>query len=273
MPFSKVGQNVVYKALLERRLQGTDFSSRTEASILAYQERCGVSITESRIWSAARNEFGNPRIGDLLWRFLHQKVRTGGDLEWLQLCPIHGVYLTHHHIWIECTVAQAVWEEFRLTWDALGDTPAPLVRTMAEMIAFMAICPRQVFKGVTRRRWDVLFQAVVWALWKSYLTHWFDKPEKWWSPEAAKSYYRSLIRKQIHTDRIICIYERYQSLKYSLKMFLELWGESAKMMKVRKGSKCLMRLHDEDPGVWMDEDFGPTVHDDPERPVWEEIDD
>ena len=42
--------------------------------------------------------------------------------------------------------------EFRLTWAALGDTDAPVVRTMSELIAFMAICPRHIPKGAQRRR-------------------------------------------------------------------------------------------------------------------------
>ena len=71
VPFEKVSQNAIYSSLLQRRLQGIDFSARTEAPALAYRERCGTSITENRIWAGARNEFGNPRIRDLLWRFLY----------------------------------------------------------------------------------------------------------------------------------------------------------------------------------------------------------
>ena len=245
VPFERVSQNMVYQKLLSRRLQGHNFSSRTEGPIMAYQERCNTSITESRVWAGARNEFGNPRIGDLLWRFLHQKVKTGSDLTWipveLQRCPIHRVDLTHDHIWIRCTVAEAVWEEFALTWNSLGGAEAPLVRTMAELIAFMAICPRQVPKGPQRRRWEVLFQGAVWTLWKSYLTHWFEKPEKMWLPEAARKYYRSMIRTQIYSDRITCIYERYQSVKHSPETFEKVWGEAPRKMKVRKGPKCLDR--------------------------------
>ena len=119
--------------------------------------------------------FGSPRIGDLLWRFLHQKVKTGSDLPWieeeLQRCPIHSVDLTHYHIWIGCTVAEAVWKELTLTWESLGGAKVPLVRSMAELIAFMAVCPKQVPKGPQRRRWQVLFQGAIWTLWKSYLTY------------------------------------------------------------------------------------------------------
>ena len=152
--FERVSQNAIYKALLDRKLPEVDFSPRTERSILAYQERCNAFIKENRIWAGARNEFGNPRIGDLLWRFLHQKVKTGSDLPWieeeLQRCPIHRVDLTHHHIWIECTVAGAVWEEFTLTWESLGGAKVSQVRSMTELIAFMAVCPKQVSKGPQR---------------------------------------------------------------------------------------------------------------------------
>ena len=79
----------------------------------------------------------------------------------LQRCPIHRVDLTHQHIWIECTVVEAVWDEFLLTWKSLGGTEVPVVRSIAELIAFIVISLSQVPKGPQRKRWQVLFQGVV----------------------------------------------------------------------------------------------------------------
>ena len=60
-----------------------------------------------------------------------------------------------------------------------------------------------------------------------------------WLPDAARKYYRSMIRTQIYSDRITCLYERYQSAQHSPEMFEKLWGEAPRIL--RKGPKCLNR--------------------------------
>ena len=86
-----------------------------------------------------------------------------------------------------------------------------------------------------------------------------------WVPEAARKYYRSMIRTQIYADRITCIYERYQSAKHSPEGFEELWGEAPRKLKIRKGPKCLDRESGvEDPqndiqDDWMDEEVSPSL--------------
>ena len=84
-----------------------------------------------------------------------------------------------------------------------------------------------------------------------------------WVPDAARKYYRSMIRTQIYADRITCIYERYRSVKHSSEGFEELWGEAPRKMKIRKGSKCLNResggYDSQDDDIrddWMDEEAG-----------------
>jgi len=230
-----------YKLILAGKLQSTNFTDRIEGPILAYQRRFGQRVTADRMWAAARNKFGTPRIGDLLWRLLHKKVRTGTDLAWMplarQLCPIHNVDHSIEHIWLSCTVSKAVWEEFATIWGRLSPTPAAETVTINEMIAFMALSPK--LNGIQRRRWDILYQTAIWSLWKCYLSHSFDDPIKYWEPEAARSYYRILVRKQILTDRVLCLHERYRTKDYSEKMFNSLWGELPNMLKVRKGPLCL----------------------------------
>ena len=105
----------------------------------------------------------------------------------------------------------------------------------------MLICPGHIPKGAQRRRWQILYQAAIWIIWKSCLTHWFDKPVKWWWPEVAKEAYHAYVKKQIHTDRILCMLERYKGSKYSTERFEEVWSEAPRKLKVRKGPMCLGR--------------------------------
>ena len=62
-----------------------------------------------------------------------------------------------------------------------------------------------------------------------------------WLLEAARKYYRSIIRTQIYSDRITYIHERYQDTKYSPEAFKKLWGEAPRKIKVRRGPRCLER--------------------------------
>ena len=54
-----------------------------------------------------------PKAGDLLWRLLHGRVLTGTQLSWIDpalwYCPSHHCDLTIQHVWMECSVAEAVW--------------------------------------------------------------------------------------------------------------------------------------------------------------------
>lgn len=59
----------------------------------------------------------------------------------------------------------------RRSWEFLVDTPRPRApNPVNELIAFMAL-PPGAMDNIERRRWSLLYQTAVWALWKAiYLT-------------------------------------------------------------------------------------------------------
>ena len=253
-----------YNIALNRRQGKVDFLERTEGPVQAYRRMFGVeTVSPPQLWMA-RNKFGHPRIGDLLWRLLHDKVATGTDLEWIptnqQLCPIHNVGYTKQHIWLECSVAADVWEEFQEVYGRLTDEEARIPKTMSELKVLMAVGPplrdvldEEVLNQLSetekeeekrrvelyKRRWHILFPMTVWAIWKAYLTHSHDDPTPLWGMETARNSLRQMIGKHIGTDRILCLYEKYRNKRYNPEVFRDLWGEPARTFKVRKGPQCL----------------------------------
>ena len=56
-----------------------DFSGRVQGPLQAYHDATGVKVDAGQLWQGARNKFATAKAGDLLWRFLHQKVEVGVD--------------------------------------------------------------------------------------------------------------------------------------------------------------------------------------------------
>jgi hypothetical protein len=104
-----------YKLLMARKLQDISLDVRADRIAVDYQNRFGIVIPTKRIWKAAHKFTALLKSGDLLWRMLHDKIKTGSELDWLpevvQRCPIHSCSLSLRHIWVKCEVALEVWYE------------------------------------------------------------------------------------------------------------------------------------------------------------------
>ena len=172
-----------------------------------------------------------------------RKVITGRSLDWLpaqrQDCPVHHCDLTIYHIFIECTVSMAVWQKIGEIWLHIDRTEFIPPRVVDKLIACMAMSP--VLYKPRRRRWLVLYQTAVWALWKAYLSHSFDLPHAYWNPEAARGYYRELINSLILSNRVLSTNEKYRNHDYNEEAFEKVWGENPKTLKVLRGPRCLHR--------------------------------
>ena len=79
----------------------------------------------------------------------------------------------------------------------------------------------------------------VWAFWKAHLAHSFDEPISLWEPAAAQGLYHNMVKKHIGADRATSVFEKYQGKSYNAKVFLGLWGEHPRSVKVRQGPKYL----------------------------------
>lgn len=158
-----------YKIILEKLIANVDYRDRTRKPIEAFQRLAGLKKTSKQMWTAVGKEFRVLKSGDLLWRFLHQKIKTGRDISWAkeaqQVCPIHRTGMTTNHVWLECTVTIAIWEELKTIVKDPGDegrgTRLISPKSMDEVIALMAFSP---YKGPKDRRWKGLYQSAVWCL-------------------------------------------------------------------------------------------------------------
>ena len=234
--------NKAYKMLLKQKLKGINFNDRAMGPIEAYRARTGVVVRPARLWRAARDALNVKKAGDLLWRMLHGRVLTGKELHWidprLQLCPLHQCDLSIHHVWIECTVAGAVWREAAQIWRNLRsrrEFRPP--RSQNEMVALTAFSP-----NLTRaegRRWHAIYRTAVWCIWKAYLSYSFEMDHLLWSPDAATTFYREFMGRKIMTERTLSLSERYQNKEFNEKVFQAVWGQRPQDVKVLKGPDCL----------------------------------
>jgi hypothetical protein len=211
--------------------------------------------------AAASREFRIPKAGDLLWRFLHRRVVTGSKITWIprdrQICPIHGVDLTIEHIWMDCSVAKAVWTELKDILQYLGGRRFIHVippRTRDSLIVFMAFSPG--CKGLEDRRWKILYQTAVWCIWKDFLSHSFASAFQLWHPEAAVTNFRETVKRQILADRAACLIERYWNREINPKEFQRRWGQAPTKMSIIRGPDCLLRHREvpEGENEWETED-------------------
>ena len=65
----------------------------------------------------------------------------------------------------------------------LSTTKPRIPVSIDELITFMALCPVHAAAKSGERRWEITYQTAVWAIWKAYLSHSFDQPHNYWTPE------------------------------------------------------------------------------------------
>ena len=120
--------------------------------------------------------------------------------------------------------------------------PQPVIpHSNDELLAFMALYPDHRMRAPAKRRWQILYQTAVWAIWKAYLSHSFAEPHDFWHPDAALEYHKELIRTRIFTDRAVCIKEVTRSDHYDPVRFQAIWWQYLKHIRVRKGPLRLAR--------------------------------
>ena len=238
---AKCSFRTCYRAILAWKCRNVDFSEQTRGPARAYAMITGRKISDQEVWKAARNQFVLPKSGDLLWRLLHNKVRTGKRLTWLskeqQHCPIDGCDLTIEHIWIECLTAQAVWQEFSALWEFFGTGKANIPKNKNELLALWAVGPYK--SRLTNRRWRILYTTLVWCLWKAYLSFSFGESLDTLNPNGMRAHFRLMVLSKIHTDRTLSLNQNYTGKDYNAKVFEELWGEAPAAMRVSAQPLCL----------------------------------
>ena len=141
----------IYNELVRTRTYGLNYNHKLREITRELRETLPTRrIRTTEIWSACLDRTSTGRQNDLLFRLLHGQIKTGTDLHWLgndaQRCPVDGEIQTKDHLWVECTTAKQLWEQFAKIWAKIegpeGGSPHPATpRNMAHLIGLLAITP------------------------------------------------------------------------------------------------------------------------------------
>ncbi|SNX84637.1 related to Retrovirus-related POL polyprotein [Melanopsichium pennsylvanicum] len=120
-PIWKTSFKAIYRRMIDLKTEGISYDHQIVPLLQIYNAHTGKKGDTKMIWRSARNNFLTPKQGNLLWRFLRQKVLVGQDLHWLdredQECPSCHVLSSVEHLWISCPTAQQIWDLVRTTWE------------------------------------------------------------------------------------------------------------------------------------------------------------
>jgi hypothetical protein len=250
LPLRRSKYQEVYSQMVIRKTKNIDFRQTLEGPRVALSEMLGKEISHDELWREIRRYERNAKADDLLWRFLHAKVKVGMELDWLlpekKICPScrtpegERVPLTLEHVWIECKAAQQVWDLFNSVWTRLyGWSPRFLPTSRDTLIALFAKCPYS--RAADKSRWIILYTAAVWTLWRAYLDSSIDDAE--FHPIKVRVRYWEELKKIIIRDKVLAMHPRYQDgRRHSLNGFHAIWGISASLISLKRIPQCLVGL-------------------------------
>ena len=233
-----------YKTLIRQKIEDVDFFARIQKFIEVFHRVSSDKLNSNQLWQIAKTQFDISKVENLLWRFLHQKVKVEVNWEWLKKsqrsCLIHEILFTLHHIWIKCNVTKTIWQKMKEIWEYLDIFKIVISNTIFELIVFMTVCFITT-KKVIARRWKITYQIAVWAIWKTYLSHFFALSHAYWNANVVVAYYLELLRNRILNDRILCMKERHRNNQYNAKKFKKLWEQYSNQIRIVVDSQCLFK--------------------------------
>lgn len=205
-------------------------------------------VTHSDLWKEIRQYERNAKADDLLWRFLHSKVKVGSEIDWLmpeKQCPTcrtpkgEQVLLTLEHVWIECEAARQVWDLFGSVWEVLqGEKPRFLPSSRDTLIALFA---KSHWSVAGKRRWIMLYTSAVWEVWRAYLDSSIDDAE--FHPTQVRVRYWDELCKIIRREKILALNPRYQAIgRHSEELFERTWKAKAQSISLKHPPRCLTGL-------------------------------
>ncbi|KIW22179.1 uncharacterized protein PV07_12496 [Cladophialophora immunda] len=226
----------VYKALIRHERGDCTLDDRIEGIVLTMSRALRRAVRASEIWNAVLKRNRLPKTNDLLYRLLLDKVLTGAKLLWtgeegVDTCPLDGHEQTITHLWIECDIAKAVWQEMReIHLSATrsrrrGPYNAPIPTTREELLGFMAIGPPGLTNRHDKARWHTLYSEAVWQIWKLYLNNQFR--EENFTARGAVQVYRGAIQTRIMMDRALIFNPVRSDFRAKNRAgFTKVWGQS-----------------------------------------------
>ena len=234
----------IYKTLMQQRIEDVNFFVRVKEFIDAFHRVIDERLISDRLWQTIKTRFDIFKVENLLWRLLHQKIKIEMNWKWLKksqrFCLIHDVFFTLQHIWVKCSVTKIVWQKMKKIWKYFDTFKFVQSNTVSELIVFMTIC--FIITESTVKRWNIIYQTTMWAIWKIYLFHFFALSHVYWNVEVAVAYYRKLFKIRILSDRILCMKEIHKNKEYNAKKFKKLWNQFSKQIRIVIDSRCLFKF-------------------------------
>ncbi|SPO32440.1 uncharacterized protein UTRI_02997 [Ustilago trichophora] len=188
------------------------------------------------IWRSARHEFLTPKQGDLLWRFLHQKVLVGMDLHWLeeedQQCPNCHIPSSVEHLWIHCPAARELWDLVKLIWERAwvqtnpdeGTPPFPNIETQHDLATWLALAP--VSGPFHAQRWKIFFGTAIWSIWVAYLRWSYKEDLSALFPASICAIFINYLSNRFQEDRLLSLNSLYTNKTFNVQAFESTWGQS-----------------------------------------------
>lgn len=247
VPLRKISYQSIYKVLMKDYVKEVDFSGAIEGPRQALSRMLGRNIPSHELWKEVRRYERNPKADDLLWRFLHAKVKVGMEIDWLlpdkKYCPCCStaedgeVAIIIDNVWINCKAARQVWDLFGGVWTRLtGHRPKILPTSKDTLIAMFARAPYQ--SKAAKVWWIILFTAAVWMLWRSYLDASIDGAP--FNPVQVRVRYWEELCKIVWREKVLAVSPRYHTeYRHSLRGFKAIWRTEASAILLKGTPKCL----------------------------------
>jgi exonuclease III len=226
-------QAKAYALLLERKTKypGSD-GIKTSHRVLAAIEQTklyGNEATEEQLWmSFKKRKKYSPKIGDFLWKIMHDRHKCGPyfrnlpemqDLQWCRVCSKSE---TIEHILFECIIGKTLWSEAETIWNrALSVkwiTDANWVQptiTSLTVNSFQKLKTSQADKknrvGETLTRWwHILIPNTAWIIWKLRCKEAIDKIK--FTEDQLKAGLHKQLESVVRNKTMLLIHEAKQSM-------------------------------------------------------------
>ena len=195
------------------------------------------------LWRGTQQYDNVGKLNDLIFRFLHRKVRTGSRLTWVasekQTCPWDGCDQTIQHLWIDCEIARTAWDLFSTVWAAITHKPPPLPRNEDQLIGLLAVAPFERRAYYHAVRWRLLFNETVWVIWKAYLRYQFDE-EPDFRPDKVRDLVWLTYNRLAHREQFLAQSSRHRTFRrHNAGAFAKIWGTSPASFNRSRHPQCL----------------------------------
>ncbi len=198
----------------EERLSTSRMVQRIIATVT---ELSGARMTEAKLWTSLRSPDVARKVGDFLWRCLHDSLRIGkfwrhiAGYEMRAACACCGTEESIEHILVDCD-AEATQEIRRLTKAVVKkrtgrDTDLALGEILgATAVTYKGRVTDETQAGALDRFFRIVVTESAYLIWKIRCERTIDRketPERWHSRKEAREKWYYTLNKRLMLDRTL----------------------------------------------------------------------